>query len=180
VALAALGASLVVYFRYTAPLPDENVSEDEFAYDPTEPDEKTKEDWGWNALIGMFCGPALVLLLQAAVNALAARMGYMPPETGAFGLGLLVGVWLGAFTWEVLGGIHTPRHARALQLTGGVGGLLAVVAIALFKARGPEGELQIDLLKGALFVLSIPLVWALMLVFSGASPVFGRGASRFP
>lgn len=176
IALAFVGASLLVYQGYrNAPYAEERVPQDPDEYEEIVAEKNAQYDWGIGFCIGMFCGPVIVIVLYAALKWLAIRLGYDLPDTKVFAFGMLIGSWLGACTWEVTSGVHTPRNARAIQLVGGVAGLCAVMVLVFLHGRGPEGTLQNELMQSALFDLSVPLVWSLLLIFCGSSPVFRRG-----
>ncbi len=126
------------------------------------------DDPSWNdAFIGMFAGPALVALLAGVVIWVGARLGYTPPSDDAFALNLLLGAWLGLFTWTHLG-TRWNAHvtARWLRMSGAVG--LAVIAwTAVLHARTPGGAWSWAHLVGTLFILFVPLCWSVLHLVTG-------------
>lgn len=182
--VAALIATYFVYRRYQEDAELAAQEEAEYEQDDSEDDsveqaerddeetreeprrQETSENWGANVFVGIFCGPVFVALLSAAIFALAARFGYVAPDDSPFGVGLLLGAWLGAFTWEVLGAEHTEREARAMQGFGGVAALFVIVGLALFRAHDPDRGLRLEVFNGILFALCVPLIWAELLTLS--------------
>lgn len=126
------------------------------------------EDPSWNDVFaGALCGPLLTVLLYAAVHAIAGRLGYTPPSDRAFSLNLLLGAWLGLFTWIHLGARRSARLTERWLLLSGSVGLSIIAWTVVCQARQPDGEWSDEHAWGALFVLVIPLFWSMLHVIQG-------------
>ena len=135
------------------------------------PEKAQSSDWRGGAFAGMFSGPILAALATAGIAELYRRFGFQPLVDEAFGLVLLSGAWLGAFTWEDLSFRRTRLRRAGFLVIGGGAAIIGLFIAAAFLSRGPDFTVR---LYGFMAALTAPLLWSSILVIAAAVLLLGR------
>lgn len=126
------------------------------------------EEPSWNdAFTGMFCGPVLAALLTGVLFAIAEKLGYSPPSDRAFGFNLLLGAWLGLFSWIHLGARLTVRETGRWMLGSGLVSLAVIAWVVVLHSRAGDGAWSRAHFWGTLFILVVPLLWSVLHLIQG-------------